>query len=267
MSLKTLALELEARGLTTPGPPKRPSRPIYANQLHKLFRNTYYKGDVQFQGVSYQGRHQALVSPMIWQKVQDVMASHVIGEKVRRHQHYLNGTIYRGKCHSHLGVQMSTNRQDVTYEYLVCSGRHDHRTGCEQRAMPIDVVEDRVADLYKTIQLGSVLRSEVETDLVELLSTATEDARLVRKALTSQQVRPPTEAPLTMFGAGSIRPSSVASSSPTSELTGNSGRPWRASRRLGPTDNRGQKRNPSQEILLVGVRKQHFWWTLGDLNP
>jgi site-specific DNA recombinase len=188
ISIKTLATELEVRGLTTPPTPTRPSRPIYANHLHKIFQNSYYKGDVTFQGVSYEGRHEPLVSVAIWQKVQDVMAAHVVGEKVRRHQHYLNGSIYCGNCHSRLSVQMSTNRHGVTYEYFVCAGRHDKRTECTQRALQIDEVEERVANLYSTVTLGAEARGNLETELLALLGTEFEDAELVRATLTRQRI-------------------------------------------------------------------------------
>ena len=187
ISIKTLAAELEARGLTTPRTPKRPGRPIYANQLHKIFQNPYYKGDVQFQGVSYDGRHEALVTPVQWQKVQDVMAAHVVGEKVRSHQHYLNGSIFCARCGSRLSVQLSTNRHGVTYEYFICAGRHDKKTGCLQRAMLIDDIEVRVADLYADISLDAVLREQVEADLIMLLSDAMGDAEVVQSTLRRQE--------------------------------------------------------------------------------
>ena len=152
-----------------------------------MFQNPYYKGDVQFQGVSYDGRHPALVTPAVWQKVQDVMAAHVVGEKVRRHQHYLNGSIFCARCGSRLSVQLSTNRHGVTYEYFVCAGRHDKKTDCRQRAMLIDDVEIRVAGLYADISLSEAIRNQIETEVVTLMSEAMEDAEVVQSTLRRQQ--------------------------------------------------------------------------------
>ena len=187
LSISQLADELEARGLTTPPTPRCPSRPIYANQLNKIFQNGYYKGDVQYQGITYEGRHEALVTPAVWQRVQEVMASHVVGEKVRRWQHYLNGSIFCASCGHRLSVQMSKNRHGVTYEYFVCAGRHDRRTDCVQKALPIDVVEDRVAELYRSLSLTTDLREQVEAELDALVGGAMEEASMVEATLRTQQ--------------------------------------------------------------------------------
>ena len=160
---------------------------MYANQLHKMFQNPYYKGEVRFQGVAYEGRHMALVSPETWQKVQDVMAAHVVGEKVRTHQHYLNGSIFCGNCGHRFSVQHSTNRHGTTYEYFVCAGRHDKRSDCTQRAILIEEIEARVANVYATMTLTSEVREQLEVELVEMLSSATEDAQLVRATLLRQE--------------------------------------------------------------------------------
>ena len=75
-----------------------PSRPITEGLLHKVLTNPYYKGQTKFQGVQYAGRHEALVDEAIWQRVQDVLASHVNGERVRQHPHFLKSTVYCGQC-------------------------------------------------------------------------------------------------------------------------------------------------------------------------
>lgn len=77
-TIRDLAEELANRGLMSSPTPARPGRLINATQLHKIFTNPYYKGDVRFQGATYPGRHEPIVNSVIWQKVQDVMASHVV---------------------------------------------------------------------------------------------------------------------------------------------------------------------------------------------
>jgi hypothetical protein len=42
-----------------------------------MLRNLYYyMGVVSFQGVTYDGKHTALVTPALWLSVQDVLAAH-----------------------------------------------------------------------------------------------------------------------------------------------------------------------------------------------
>ena len=84
-------------------------------------------------------------------------------------------------------VQHSTNRHGTTYEYFVCAGRHDKRSDCRQRAILIDEMETRVTDLYATVSLTAELRQQLEVELVDMLSSAVEDAELVRATLLKQE--------------------------------------------------------------------------------
>lgn len=81
-----------------------------ANQLHKIFMNPHHEGDVRFQGTVYEGRHEPIVDSNIWRKVKDVMASHVVGEKVRDHLHDLKSSVFCGNCGSRLIVHHAANR-------------------------------------------------------------------------------------------------------------------------------------------------------------
>jgi site-specific DNA recombinase len=65
-TLRSLADELETRGLTTRRTPKLPSRPVKPNVLHAILTNPYYKGEVVYRGVTHQGIHQPLIGPLTW---------------------------------------------------------------------------------------------------------------------------------------------------------------------------------------------------------
>ncbi|GAY14486.1 recombinase family protein [Mycobacterium sp. shizuoka-1] len=123
-TLKLLATELERRGLATRPTPKSPGRPIKYNSLHKILTTPYCKGEVTYRGVRYPGRHQPLVDAATWTRVQDVLASHAMGEKQREHPHYLKSSVFCGRCGSRLIVTMSKNRSGKVYPYFICLGRH-----------------------------------------------------------------------------------------------------------------------------------------------
>jgi site-specific DNA recombinase len=186
VTLRYLALELEARGLTSVPTPQRASKPITTNQMHKILTNPYYKGEVVYNGATYEGRHKPLVSAILWQKVREVLSAHVVGEKVREHHHYLKGQLYCGKCGSKMAVQHTRNRHGVLYRYFMCSGRHDRRTDCDQKSVQTWEVEDGVVDLYRSIHLGSQLRQQVEKELTDLLLTVNDDVLLLRDTLKKQ---------------------------------------------------------------------------------
>jgi site-specific DNA recombinase len=161
-TISNLVDYLNERGLTTVSTPKLASKPILEGLLHKVLINPYYKGQTRFQGVEYEGRHEALVDDLTWQRVQDVLASHVNGERLRKHPHFLKSTVFCGQCGERLLVQHSTSGSGLVYPYFYCSGRQSKRTKCTQKAVLIYEVEQKLEDHYLQIQLEQSFRNSVE---------------------------------------------------------------------------------------------------------
>jgi site-specific DNA recombinase len=169
-TIRTLLAELTDRGLTTVPGPRTPSRPLTVSRLHQLLRHPYYVGIVRYQGVLYEGKHEPLVDPDTWQRVQELLsAKYLTGERHRDHPHYLKGSIYCGQCGSRLIVCHAKGRGG-TYPYFICIGRQQKRTGCTLRALRIEKVEDAIARYYATVQLSEQELVEVRAFVEEELS-------------------------------------------------------------------------------------------------
>ena len=161
-TVASLAEHLSGRGLTTAPSPRLPSKPITDGHLHKILINPYYKGLTKYQGVHYPGRHEVLVDEVTWQRVQDVLATHLNGERTRKHPHFLKSTVYCGQCGERLMVQNSRSKTGDVYPYFYCTGRHAKRTACTQRSVLIYEVEKKIEDHYRRIQLDPTLRTGIE---------------------------------------------------------------------------------------------------------
>ena len=109
--------------------------------LHAILTNPYYKGDVIYRGVAHPGTHPRLTDPLTWQKVQDVLAAHLVGERQRDHPHYLKSSVFCGNCDSRLIITNAKNRYGVIYPYFVCLGRHQKRTACTRKALLVAKIE------------------------------------------------------------------------------------------------------------------------------
>ena len=158
---RQLAEHLNNRGLTIPPTARKPTNPVSVRLLQTLLRNPYYKGVISFQGVEYAGAHEPLVDAATWQTVQDILTAHANGERQRMHNHHLKSTIVCGLCGARLLVQHATSRTSNTYHYFVCARRHRVHD-CTFKAVLIDEVEARVAELYQQIRLSSDDRREIE---------------------------------------------------------------------------------------------------------
>jgi hypothetical protein len=81
----------------------------------KLLANKTYVGLIDWNGVLVQGQHQPLVSPELFQQVQDLLAARSArGTRERKHHHYLKGVLYCAVC-------------GRRYSYLVATGKSGRR--------------------------------------------------------------------------------------------------------------------------------------------
>ena len=148
-SVRSLAEHLADLGLATPTTPKLPSRLIDKKMLHNILNNPYYKGIVTYNSVQYPGNHVAIIDEKTWDKVQEILRSHVNGERLRVHDHYLKSTVYCGKCGARLIIHNAKSRSGNRYPYFVCAAKHGKRSDCNQKAVLIDEVALKIEEFYE----------------------------------------------------------------------------------------------------------------------
>ena len=180
---RRLVAELERRGLRTRGTERRLAKPLGISQVQRILTNPYYKGLVVHQGVEYAGKHEPLVPPETWSRVQQILNSRAHNEKERIHNHYLKGTLFCGHCGSRLIVTHTKNRHGHVYPYFICIGRHQKRTDCRLRAQSIDVLEALVQQVYLHISLGSDLFSSTRRLLADELAERRDETKQLRSRL------------------------------------------------------------------------------------
>ncbi|HSH59419.1 MAG TPA: recombinase family protein [Acidimicrobiales bacterium] len=171
-SISELTAELARRGLKSRPSASFAGSPLTRSQVHRILCNRYYRGEVVHCGVAYPGKHQPLIAPEIWDRVQELLVSRRhAGDRASKHGHYLKGSIFCGGCRSRLGVSYSTGRGG-TYAYFYCLGRNKKRTSC---ALPFLTMDKTAADLdryWRAVQfapdLVAAIRRAVTDELVEL---------------------------------------------------------------------------------------------------
>ena len=155
-----LAEHLAACGLTTRSTPKIPSTPITLKTLHKVLVNPYYKGVVVYKGIQHEGSHEPIVSIETWDKVQNILASRINGERTVKHPHFLKSSVYCAECGSRLMVSNEKKKNGDVYPYFVCAGRHSKRVkDCKMKAVLIDVVEKKIEQIYLRQYLEEYLQA------------------------------------------------------------------------------------------------------------
>jgi site-specific DNA recombinase len=166
-TLERLTAELAARGLCNRGRRDYPPKPLSLGGVAKLLANKAYVGLIDWNGVLVQGQHQPLVSPELFQQVQDLLAARSArGTRERKHHHYLKGVLYCAVCSRRYSYLVATGNNGRRYPYFYCLGtRPAGRGGCREPHIPADRLEDQVEQLYQRIQLPHHWHTELQVAL------------------------------------------------------------------------------------------------------
>jgi DNA invertase Pin-like site-specific DNA recombinase len=155
----TLHEELVARGFTSPKTLKVPERPVGRATIGKLLRDRYYLGEVNYKGQWYPGRHEPLITPELFDRVQRVLDSHSgSGARSRKFNHYLKGIFWCGRCGKRLVFQRAKGNGGVYY-YFACSGQRHRR--CDQPYVLAEELERKLERYYARVRLTEEFRQEV----------------------------------------------------------------------------------------------------------
>lgn len=131
-TLEELGAWLESRGLRSKPTRRTPAQALTPNRLSSVLRNQYYIGIVTHNGKPHQGRHPPIVTPEVFEQVQETLASRRHnGQRAWRHHHYLAGTLFCGDCGARLLYSRNRGQRGTVYEYFVCIGKQ--RGGASSR--------------------------------------------------------------------------------------------------------------------------------------
>ncbi len=112
-SLKALVNELKAEGAKLRG------RNLYSSVVHQILRKRLYTGDFDWDGETYTGVHEPLVTHERWQRVQELLAARA-ENKTRKVKHDFS---YTGLVHcGHCGCLLVGELKKGKYVYYHCTG-------------------------------------------------------------------------------------------------------------------------------------------------
>ena len=167
-SLLDIVTLFEARGLLTRGNARYSPRPLRLSAVHAMLSNPFYAGKVRYKGKLYKGRHEAIISEELFDKVKAVLEAHNLsGERDRKHQHYLKGTIRCGLCDHRLTYSLNKGNGGG-YSYFICAPSQRHECSCGYLRM--EEVEAKIEEHYRSISLHTGTRDRVMALIEQRLS-------------------------------------------------------------------------------------------------
>ncbi|MGK8508233.1 recombinase zinc beta ribbon domain-containing protein [Nocardia asiatica] len=155
-----------------------------------MLSDPYYVGFVVYKDDIYPGRHEPIISPDLFERVQEVLkARSGRGQRDRVHHHYLKGFLFCDRCHHHgrtsrLIFAEVTGRRGTKYRYFVCRGREDGV--CNLPHLRVELVEEAIIEHYQTLALPDDFITALRNLLDETLADETASVKERHAALQRQ---------------------------------------------------------------------------------
>ena len=107
-----------------------PEKPLTKNSISNMLKNPFYKGYIRFKGEVYKGKHQPMIEPVVWEKIQLNLHERYRGaprsqNDVLADLFIMSGVVRCGDC----GRKISFYQSKGKYVYGECKNR---QTKCKQ---------------------------------------------------------------------------------------------------------------------------------------
>lgn len=193
--LPTIA-ELDRRGWstkrwTTKKGKQRGGRPFNKNSLYGLLTNIAYIGKVRYKEEVYDGEHEPIVAPEVFEEVQRLLRTNhrTGGARVRnRYGALLKGLLRCAPCGCGMAHSHTTKNRTKRYRYYVCvnaqkRGWHN----CPSRSIPAAEIEGHVVDQIRAVardpEIVAATLAEASTQVGESLTALETERRAVERNL------------------------------------------------------------------------------------
>ncbi len=185
---RILEIMTKERGLTMRVGRKKEPRPVGLSTLYQIFTNPFYYGEYEWDGQTYQGSHEPMIT-----KEQFELAQSILGAKGKpRLRKYLNaypGLIRCGECSALIVVNViekhikSTNEYK-RYRYYRCAHNRPHVPCHQNKAMSEDNLEK---EFLQKIDSADIPQSFIEWALGKLKCSQEDRMEQHKHTLTAHQ--------------------------------------------------------------------------------
>jgi site-specific DNA recombinase len=126
---------------------RKSGAPVPVSTIHVILRNRLYAGSFEWNGRLYIGTHQPLVSPELWERVQDVLD----GRQAKKHRRAKHNFAFSGliTC-GHCGCSIVGESEKGRYIYYHCTG---YKGRCGEPYVREEVLERQFSDLLGRLSI------------------------------------------------------------------------------------------------------------------
>jgi site-specific DNA recombinase len=187
-SIPQLTDELYRLGLRSRPRKNHPSQKVGTAAFHRILRDPYFAGWIVYKRgkpgeQTFRGRHEPLIDQETFDSVQRRLdEKRVAGERPRRREHYLRGSVFCAGCGSRLTYGVSTGENGRGYAYYFCASRVN-RTPCAERPnIRPDLIEAAIQRMYRErpIKISAAESKRRQEAIRAMVEVSQESLRYVR---------------------------------------------------------------------------------------
>ena len=160
-TLKFLAEKLSQAGLKS-----KDGNNLSVSRVQHMLKNTFYIGIFSFNGETYEGTHEPIISKKLFDAVQQVMANRGKKKRKRKHEFAFSGFMHCGNC----GCMITAEKQKG-HHYYRCTKK---KQTCEEKYLR---EENLVEQMKSVIQKVSIPISWKNKMLLELTREKTKNEK------------------------------------------------------------------------------------------
>ena len=147
-------------------------KPWDSSAVHRLLRNPVYTGKVRYKGELYEGEHEAIIEPEVFERVQEILEAKSCGRGPRRQRNpdYLLAGLLHCRCGAAMTTTSGRGRKGREYRYYICrtrqtKGPDPEQGGCDHPRIPAAELEPVVLDRVRQVCLDPELRKGIAARL------------------------------------------------------------------------------------------------------
>lgn len=164
--------------------------PFSVNGLHSLLKNPIYIGKVTLKGEVYEGQHEAIIAPELFESVQNLLASNRQSDTRTRRSNdsaLLKGLLYCPCCEAPY-IHTYTKKNHRIYRYYTCRNRRENgANACPSPSVPAGEIEAVVTEQLLRIGQDSQLQEDafeqIKTTLAEKKVKSAEEIKCAKQQL------------------------------------------------------------------------------------
>jgi site-specific DNA recombinase len=177
-----IANELKRMGFKT-----RTGKYLTPTNVAHMLKNKFYMGFMEWGGQEMMGTHEPLVSPVLFYRVQDVLAlrSRNTSKNVK-YRFSLRGVLTCSRCGRRF---VAETHKKGKFSYYRCSSSSRYGLSCDQKMIPEKIIEDQVLTLFKSMQLPAEILSLAKLQMQQMEDNRTQGVFNERKAIREKIAR------------------------------------------------------------------------------